>query len=101
MKKFVFLYRGYGEPTREVMDAWSSWFASVADKMVDMGHPLGPGREISGTGGTGAGSRDLPVDAEAIAGYSIVHAADLDEAEKIAQGCPIVTSVTVYEAMSM
>ena len=50
MKKFVLLHYGYEEPTQEVMDAWNSWFASIADKIADMGSPLGPGREISRTG---------------------------------------------------
>ena len=38
MKKFVFLYYGYDEPTQEVMEAWGKWFASIGDKMVDSGH---------------------------------------------------------------
>jgi hypothetical protein len=96
MKKFVLLHYGYEEPTQEVMDAWNSWFASIADKIADMGSPLGPGREISG-----AGTKELPVSADAITGYSIVNAEDMDEAERIAQGCPIVMSIRVYEAMSM
>jgi hypothetical protein len=39
--------------------------------------------------------------AEAITGYTITNAADMHEAEAIAQGCPIITSIRVYEAMSM
>jgi len=96
MKKFVLLHYGYEEPTQEVMDAWNSWFASIADKIADMGSPLGPGREISGTG-----TKELPMGADAITGYSIINAEDMDEAEAIAQGCPIITSMRVYEAMSM
>jgi hypothetical protein len=96
MKKFVLLHYGYEEPTQEVMDAWNSWFASIADTIADMGSPLGPGRQISGTV-----TRELPMDADAITGYSIVNAEDMDEAERIAQGCPIITSIRVYEAMSM
>jgi hypothetical protein len=33
--------------------------------------------------------------------YLIINADSIDEAEKIAQSCPIITSVRVYEAMSM
>jgi len=96
MKKFVLLHCGYEEPTQEVMDNWNSWFASIADKIADMGSPLGPGREVSRTG-----TKELPKGADAITGYTVINAEDMDEAERIAQGCPIITSIRVYEAMSM
>ena len=96
MKKFVFLTYGYETPTKEIEEAWGKWFASIGDKMVDGGSPLGPGREISHTG-----TKELPHDKGATVGYSIINADNLDDAVKIAQGCPIITSVRVYEAMSM
>ena len=96
MKKFLFLSYGYETPTQEIMDAWSNWFASIGDKIVDGGSPLGPGREITHTG-----TNDLPHDKEAISGYFIFNAENIEEAENIAKGCPIITSVRVYEAMSM
>ena len=96
MKKFMFLHYGYSAPTQEVMEAWGKWFASIGDKMVDPGSPLGSGREISLTGTT-----ELPLGMESLTGYCIFNADNLDEAEKIAQGCPMITSVRVYEAMSM
>ena len=39
--------------------------------------------------------------ADAITGYTMVNAEDMDEAEGIARGCPMITSIRVYEAMSM
>ena len=96
MKKFIFLCYGYSEPTQEVMEAWGKWFASIGDKMVDPGNPLGPGREISHTG-----TKELPLGMESLTGYLIINADNLDEAEKIAKGCPMIASVRVYEAMSM
>jgi len=96
MKKYLFLYCGYETPTQEMMDDWSNWFASIGDKIVDGGSPLGPGRERRHTG-----TKDLPHDSEAVSGYSIINAENIDEAEKIAESCPIITSVRVYEAMSM
>ena len=78
------------------MDAWGKWFASIADKLVDSGNPFGPGREITHTG-----TKDLSQDEGAIVGYSIINADNIDDAEKIAKDCPIITSVRVYEAMSM
>ena len=96
MKKFVFLHYGYETPTQEIMDAWGKWFASIGDKIVDSGNPFGPGREITHTG-----TKELPHDKEAITGYLIINADNIDEAEEIAKDCPIITSVRVYEAMSM
>ncbi len=96
MKKFVLFCYGYAEPTQAVMEAWGKWFESIGDKMVDPGNPLGPGREISRSG-----TKELPLGLESLTGYLIINADNLDEAEKIAQRCPMITSVRVYEAMSM
>jgi len=96
MKKFIFLAVGYETPTKEIMDAWMKWFASIGDKIVDPGNPLGPGREITHTG-----TKELPHDKRAISGYTIIKAKNMAEAVKIAKGCPIITSIRVYEAMSM
>lgn len=96
MKKFVFLYYGFEPLTQEIKDAWGKWFASIGDKMVDSGSPFGAGREI-----THNGIKELSLDLEAVTGYSIINAENITEAEKIARGCPIITSIRVYEAMSM
>jgi hypothetical protein len=96
MKKFVFLTYGYNEPTQELMEGWSKWFASFADKIVDAGGPCGLGREISPSG-----TKELPSGRDAITGYCIIRADSLPEAESIAQSCPIITSIRVYEAMHM
>ena len=72
------------------MNAWNNWFASFEDKMVDRGGPCGAGREITNTG-----TKEFPLDKEALTGYCII------QAEKIAKDCPIITSIRVYEAMSM
>jgi len=96
MKKFVIFHFGFEMPTPEIMDAWSKWFASIGDKMVDPGSPLGNGREISRSG-----TKELPMGLESLTGYTVINAASIDEAEKIAKSCPMITSVRVYEAMSM
>jgi hypothetical protein len=96
MKKFVFLYQGYQEPTPDLMEAWMSWFARVGDKLVDSGNPFGAGREVTKTG-----ARDLAGDGSPITGYSIVSAESIDDAEKLLEGLPIIDSVRIYEAMSM
>lgn len=96
MKKFIFLAVGYENPTKEISDAWMKWFGEIKEYIVDGGNPFGPGKEI-----TADGVKDLPHDKEAITGYTIINAESMDEAIKIAQGCPIITGIRVYEAMSM
>ncbi|MDH5638726.1 MAG: hypothetical protein OEZ04_09560 [Nitrospinota bacterium] len=41
MKKFVFLFIGFTQPTPEIMQAWMQWIKSVEDKIADMGNGLG------------------------------------------------------------
>ena len=96
MKKFVLLHYGYETPTPEIMDAWGKWFASIADKTADPGSPFGPAVEITRTG-----TRALTPDTGAASGYTVINAADMAEAVKIAEGCPIITSLVIYETMSM
>ena len=96
MKKFVFIYHGWWETTPEVMKAWGDWFASVGDHMADSGSPFGPGTEVTPTG-----KRDVSSDLSPATGYSIVNADSLDDAVGLLDGCPIIDSVRVYEAMSM
>ena len=96
MKKFVIFHYGFETPTPQIMDAWKKWFASLGDKIVDPGSPLGPGREISRSG-----TKDLPMGSDSLTGYTVINADSIDAAEQIAKGCPMITSVRVYEAMSM
>ena len=94
MKKFVYLTYGFEKPTPEIMAAWGKWFESIKDHLIDMGH-LSGGREISD-----AGTRDLPLGLDSITGFMIISAASLDDAEKMAQSNPYISSIRVYEMMS-
>ncbi len=96
MKKFMILHLGFEKPTPEIMAAWGKWFESIADKTVDQGGFHGGAREISKSG-----TKDLPMGMESITGYSIIEAADLDAAEKIAQDNPYIASIRVYQIRSM
>ncbi len=96
MKKFMFLHFGFEKPTPEIMGAWGKWFESIADKTVDQGGHFSGAREISKSG-----TKDLPMGMESITGYTIIEAADLDAAEKIAQENPYIASIRVYEIMAM
>jgi hypothetical protein len=96
MKKFMLLHYGFVTPTPEIQEAWGKWFVSIGNKMVDSGNPFGYGTEF-----THDGRRDLILDKEAITGYSIINAENMKEAEKIAQACPFITGIRVYEMNSM
>lgn len=97
MKKFVFLYYGawdFGDAG--MRKAWGEWFASIGSHVIDSGSPFAPGLEIRRSG-----CRQLPQDAEALVGYTIVKAESLEDAQRLAESCPIVSSIRVYEAMAM
>ena len=96
MKKYVLLHYGFEKPTPEIMAAWGKWFESIADKIAEKGGHFIDAREISKSG-----TKDLPMGMESITGYTIINAENLDNAEKIAQGCPFIASIRVYEIMTM
>jgi uncharacterized protein YciI len=60
-----------------------------------MGGHFSSGREISK-----AGTKDLPLALESITGFTIVSAESIDDAEKIAQSNPYISSIRIYEVMS-
>lgn len=72
------------------------WFESIGEYIVDSGSPFGYGREI-----TNEGTAELPLGLDSITGYTIINAADMDEAEQVAASCPFISGIRVYEADSM
>lgn len=95
MKKYVLLHYGFEKPTPEIMSAWGTWFETFKDDIIDNTGPFLVGREISK-----AGTRELPLGRESITGFTVVRAGSLDDAEKMAQSNPYISSVRVYEVMS-
>jgi hypothetical protein len=100
----MFIYHGGGRPeTQEegerVMAAWQAWMGSIGEDMVDGGNPAGPSKTVTAGGVEDNGG------ANPVSGYTLVNAADMDAAVKIAQGCPILEggggTVEVAEAMEM
>jgi hypothetical protein len=96
MGKFVLAYRGgaMAEPEEQeaVMAAWGAWFGTLGPAIVDGGAPFGASAAVGG---------DVAAN---LTGYSILEAPNLDDAVKMAGGCPILTSggtVEVYEAIDM
>lgn len=92
MKRYMLLHFGFEKPTPEIMSAWQNWFDANAEITEENGGFHGGAREISKDG-----TRDLPMAADSITGYSIIRAENLEEAEKIAADNPFIASIRVYE----
>lgn len=109
MKKFVLIFYGKVRPEdiskeemKNTMDKWMAWFGTFKDQMVDGGNPFATGAKVV----TAEGIETIPADKWPAKGYTIINAKDMDEATKIAKGCPALEddsegAVRVYEAMPM
>jgi hypothetical protein len=74
------------------MAARQEWLGGMGDAVVDWGAPFGASAAVNGGGLSG------------LTGYSIVTAEGVDEAVRMAEGCPIFArgvGVEVYETMEM
>jgi D-arabinose 1-dehydrogenase-like Zn-dependent alcohol dehydrogenase len=94
MQKFLLLTIGYETPTPEIMNAWMQWFKSIEGSVVEQ-VGLMNGKEI-----TPNDIIDLQMGRDAITGYLIIKANNIDEALEVAKACPMVTSTRVYEIRS-
>jgi hypothetical protein len=103
MANYVLVYHGGAMPqTQEegarVMQAWTDWFASLGDTVVDGGNPASRTKTIAANG-------SVSDDPAGPSGYSILKAGSLDEAVALAKGCPVlqggasVQVVETFEAM--
>jgi hypothetical protein len=97
MGKYVFVYVGGDRPESEeegqrVMAAWREWLGGMGDAVVDWGSPFGASSAVRGGPLSG------------LTGYSVVTARDMDDAIRLAEGCPIFANnggIEVYETMAM
>jgi hypothetical protein len=102
MAKFLYLYSGgqiaeTPEAQEEEMQAWTAWFGTFGDSVVDIGNPFGASSTVAAGGASDGGTSKL-------GGYSIINAESLTAAAKKADGCPVLQSggsVEVYEAVPM
>jgi len=94
MSKFVLAHIGFEQPTEEIMAAWMKWFEDIKDVTVE-NVGLNPGKEVSS-----AGIKDITFDDQVTTGFTIIDVENLDEAVKIAQACPSITSIKVQEVRS-
>jgi hypothetical protein len=104
MAKYLFVYHGGKSPeseedVKEVMDAWGAWFGSLGTAVIDGGNPVGPSITVQPDGSITDNGGANPA-----SGYSLLEAADIDDAIAKARGCPILKSegsVEVAEAFDM
>lgn len=105
MTTYLFTYRVAKTPLREVLaeldeaaraerlSAWNDWFESMEASVIERGQPVADAHEI---GNCGSETR--------IGGYSLVTADNLEEAFRMATGCPGVAwggGVEVGELMEL
>jgi hypothetical protein len=96
MSEFLYLYRGGSAPTspeqmQQTLEKWVAWFKDLGAKgnLKEPGHPLvQSGKVVSGqqktvTDGPFAEAKDV------VGGYSVIEAADVNQAAELAKGCPI------------
>ena len=88
MPKFMMVYKGEAtdmadmseEEANAVMAKWGAWMERIGPALSDVGTPFGPGTSLVDDGSSGT--------AISLTGYSIVEAADMDEAQSLADGHP-------------
>ena len=112
MKDFLFVYRNEtpnGQPSpeemQENMNRWMNWLGSLGaqGKLVDRGNSLHRGGKVvkQNTMVTDGPYTEIK---ESVGGYSIVKAESIEDAAKLAEGCPIFNtggSVEVREIFMM
>jgi hypothetical protein len=99
---YLLVYHGGSMPeTQEeqarVMQAWTDWFGTLGDALIDGGNPVSQSRTI----GTGGAVSDT---SNGATGYSIIKADSLDKAVELAKGCPVLgggASVEVAETFAV
>ena len=80
MSTYVFVYRaprGFTPGDPDATSAWTSWFRGISDHVVELGNPVFTRRQIG----------EAPSDTE-LGGYSLISAANLEEAVGLTEGCP-------------
>jgi len=107
VSKFLYLYRGPATPMEDFtpeegekqMALWGEWMGRLGSSLVDQGAPFG-GRSALSDDGTSPAPGDLN-------GYTVVEAADIDEARTLADGHPFLAegkgrfAVEIFELVPM
>ena len=106
MAKYVLLYLGGGMPedeaeTAKVMKDWETWYTGLGAAVVDPGNPFSPmAKTVTSDGTVRDGVKGNPM----ASGYTILQAGSLDEAAKMARGCPVLkggADISVFETFEV
>ncbi|GLP97589.1 hypothetical protein [Paraferrimonas sedimenticola] len=92
MAKYLFVYHGGTSPNTqaeidEVMDQWGAWFASMGGAVIDGGAPVGLSTTVNSDGSVVNNGGANPA-----SGYSLIDAADDQDAVNKAKACPILAA---------
>jgi hypothetical protein len=99
---YLLVYHGGSMPdspeeNAKVVQAWTDWFGTLGDKLVDGGNPVSQVKTIGTDGAVRDGTVNPP------SGYSIIKADSLDAAVALAKGCPVLqggASIEVAETFA-
>lgn len=91
MPKFIYLYKGPAtdmsamspEESKAVMDQWNAYYGKLGDKMADGGAPFMPGTSVKDNGQDGTAAE--------MTGYTVITAADMNEAKALTAGHPFLS----------
>ncbi len=103
--KYVLVFYGGSMPETpaaqaRVMKQWGTWYSKLGPAVVDGGLPFSGAVNKVKTDGTVAKG---PIGQRA-SGYTILEAASIDKATKMAKGCPVLKSggsIAVYETQAV
>lgn len=106
MGKYLLLYSGGAgmleteEEQQAEIQRWGEWYAKLGAAVVDGGAPFSPlVKTVTADGQVHDGT-----DGAQATGYTIITAGSLEEAARLADGCPVLRTggaVTVYETFNV
>lgn len=110
MKKFMVLYHAPAdalaqsanatpEEMQKGMEPWMAWAAKCGDKLIDLGTPLMGGQKMIPGGSSQNSNRE-------VCGYSVLMAANMDEAKSLIKGHPHLEwtdgcEIEIHESMDL
>lgn len=97
MPDYIFAYHGGEKPETpeagaQVMEKWKTWLSGLGEAVVNPGTPLGISKTVSTKGIADDGG------ANPLSGFSIIKAASMDDALKMAKDCPHLEQGTIEVA---
>ena len=103
MSNYIIAYHGGRKPESpeegaKHMAKWKAWVGGLGDAVVNPGTPLGKSKIVSSSGVSDDGGPN------AMSGFSIVKADNMDAALEMAKGCPFLElggTLEVAEVMEM